>query len=58
MASSYTSIPRAMRESYRLFSQPDLARTIGKNGYETVVNKFSFESLINKHILLYSDLIL
>lgn len=41
-----------------LFSQPDLARTIGKNGYETVVNKFSFESLINKHILLYSDLIL
>jgi len=51
--------PNAISEKViDLFSQPDLARSIGKNGYETVVNKFSFESLINKHILLYSDLIL
>lgn len=41
-----------------LFSQTDLARTIGKNGYETVSSKFSFDSLLNKYHLLYSNLIL
>lgn len=51
--------PNAISEKViDLFSRPDLARTIGKNGYETVVNKFSFESLINKYHSLYSDLIL
>jgi len=40
-----------------LLSQPDLARTIGYNGNDTVVNKFSFESLLNKYQLLYSDLV-